>query len=198
MISNVLQINTVPAKLDITTVKPYMISSYVSPQLNIEKTQGHLDIESKNIKCNIDSTRCFAQEGHKTIGQLTAEYAQEGIENLINVAHETAVEGQEIIESLPSARAQQNIDKEKFLNGDQRTYGLAFIPSQGPEITWEKNELNIDYQPSQYIYQWNVSSRPNSLMVRDPNISITLAQEPSITIQYTGSTDTLQSLDQRA
>jgi hypothetical protein len=197
MIGNVIQITTTPARIDVSTVKPLFNYKHINSQLDIEKTPARLDISSRDIKCYIDSTRCRAEEGLKTTGQLTADYARAGIENAQKVAHDAAAEGQEIIQAPPHARAQQNIDKENFMD-NQKEYGLKFIPSQGPQITWEKNELYMNYQSSQYIYHWNVATKPDTQLVRSGSISITMTQQPSITFQYIGDTNTLHSLDQQA
>jgi hypothetical protein len=198
VLGNVIQISTTPARIDISTVRPLYDYIHINSQLDIEKTQARLDISSRDIKCDIDSTNCRAEEGLKTTSQLTADYARAGIENAQNVAHEASVEGQEIIHAGPHERAQQEIDKEKVINGQQKEYGLAFIPSQGPQITWEKNEIYMNYQPEQYMYHWNVSTKPDTQMVRSGSVSITMTQQPSITFLYTGDTNTLNSLDQQA
>lgn len=185
MISNVLRIHSTPTKLDITTVTPYIVASYVNSELNIQKTPAQLNINQKNIKCQIDSTRCLAEEGHKTIEQLTADYAQQGIEDAQNAAKEAAIEGQEILEAMPHEKVFQEIEKSKVFD-NQAEYGLKFIPSQGPVISWEQNYINTDYQPAKQDFQWNTSIKPDTRLERTGSVNITVSQYPKLDIEYVG------------
>ncbi len=90
------------------------------------------------------------------------------------------------------------IARSKVVYGAQDEYGLAFIPSQRPVITWEKNELNIDIEPAQADFYWNVSSKPDAQLLHSNSLTITMVQYPQININYVGDTNMPSSFDARA
>lgn len=194
MISSVLRVYSTPTRLDVSTVKPLLSEKYVNPKLDVEKTQGTYIIGKKSIKCDIDSTRCRADEGLKTISELTAEYAQNGINQAKEVAHQAAVEGQEMLEAEPGEKVIQEIYRQKAM-GSQYDCDLKFIPSQRPEINWVKSETPAEIEPSKYIYNWDVASKTDVQIVRDTSIEVTVAQYPSFSFEFVGDFNTLKSFE---
>ncbi|HEX2937541.1 MAG TPA: DUF6470 family protein, partial [Ruminiclostridium sp.] len=138
MIGNVLQFTSIPAKIDISSVSAKLSSTYIPSKLDIEKTPAELEIHSKNITCDIDSSECMAEEGHKTTDMLIKEYADQGLQSLQEYAHNLAVEGDMLIH----AGKGEDVYKElagQYLEADIQEPGIKFIPSERPKITWNKN-----------------------------------------------------------
>lgn len=194
MISSVLKVYLTPARLDINTVTPFLTSKYIDAKLDIDKTKGTYILGKKSLTCEIDSTQCRAEEGHKTIRQLTYEYAQNGIENAKEAAHEAASEGQELLEAGPGENVLQEINRAKAM-GSEYECGLKFIPSQPPEITWTKDDSQTDIEPSKYIYNWDVASRADIQLERAGSIDVTVAQYPDFSFEFVGDFNTLKSFE---
>ena len=97
----------------------------------------------------------------------------------------------------PGENAILDIAKQKFMNTQTQT-GIAFIPSQRPIITWEKNQLTTDIQPPKLDINWTTTTEPDIELVRPNSINITVAQYPDIQISFQGNFNTLSSFDQKA
>lgn len=193
--NNVLRIYTVPAKLDVSTIKPRLSESYVPSKLDIEKFPSYIDMHSSNITCDVDSSACMAEEGQITISMLTDEFAQEGINSIQKYAHDKAVLGQQMIH----ARKHENVVKEaakQMVKGDLCQSGIKFIPSERPTITWYDNELDIDGHPGKITCDWTTTTFADIQVEQAGDIKITEVQKPEIHIEYVGTM--YNTLDTRA
>jgi hypothetical protein len=193
--NNVLQIYTTPAKLDISTVKPVMSENYVPAELDIEKTPCYVEMQSRNITCEIDSSACWAEEGHKTVAMLTADYARQGIEAAREYTHKSAVIGQMMVHAGKGENVIKEVAKQEVTGGLCES-GIKFIPSQRPTITWNKNELAIDGHPSEYTCNWSTTTWADLQLERKGSVTITEIQKPEIDIEYVGNM--FSALDERA
>lgn len=197
MQTNVLNITTVPARIDISTTKAMLSASCVKSGLDIEKTPASVDMRSKNITFDQDSSQCWAEEGHMTTAMLVAEYARDGMESVAEYAHSSAVIGQEIVHAQRGENVYREVEKAKR-NGDIPNTTIKFIPSVKPVITWNENQLDIDGHPEKDTFNWTTSQFADVRLEREGSISVTETQEPEIHIEYTGDNNTLHLLDQRA
>jgi hypothetical protein len=199
--NNVLRMYSIPAKIDITTVKPLISAKYVKAKLDIQKTPAYVDMQSKNITCNIDSSACMAEEGHKTTKMLTEDFAQQGMRDIHDTMHETAVKGQELVHAGKSVKNFfKNLAKQK-VRGSVPLTGIKFIPSQRPTITWSMNELKMEGHPAKYDINWDTTTFADISIKREGSVTVTEVQKPELHIEYVGNTDTLylfHSMDQRA
>lgn len=193
--NNVLRIYTIPAKLDISTVKPRLSANYVHARLDIEQTPCYVDIHSKNITCEIDTTACKAEEGLKTVRMLTEDFAKEGLEALREFAHEKAVLGQKIVHADKGENVLVEDAKQK-IKGEMCLSGIKFIPSVRPTVIWHENELRYDPHPSITRYNWTTTTFADVQLEQAPSIDIRLVQKPEIHIEYVGSM--FNTLDTRA
>lgn len=194
MIGNVLQFYSIPAKIDISSTQTRLSSRYVPAKLDIEKIPAKLDISTKNITCNIDSSECFAEEGQKSVAMLISDYAQEGLNSIRDYAHSLAVEGQMYIQAEPGEDVLKEVAK-AYLSGDTPESTIKFIPSERPKITWNMNEIHIDWRPAKYICNWTVASRPDSQIEQTGQVTITEVQKPELHFVYTGNPDGYHILD---
>ena len=201
MLGNVLQITSTFGRLDVSTTKPVMSEPYTPANLRIERSApAHIEVQNKNITCNIDSTACLADEGHKTISRLTAEYAADGLAS----AGEYAKSESQIGQWLVHAQKGENVYKEAAkaeLSGNVPDTSIKFVPSVRPTITWNLNELHITGVPEQDNYNWSTASRTSESLVQKGSVAITEPVKPSIDIEVNGDFNTLElfhSVDVRA
>lgn len=190
--NNVLNITTTRAQLAFSSVAPVMRDRYLPAQLDIEHTPASLSIHSADIRCEIDSSACFAEEGHKTIGQLTADFAQQGMDDAREGAHDATLEVWQVLEAAPREPIAQEQARAKIEQlGASPEPQLTFVPSVRPTITWIPNQLSEDYEPSQLQVNWQTTDIADVGLERQGSISYWMAQEPSIDIQYVGDADSL-------
>lgn len=192
---NQLSITTTKAKFDFKTVKPQMSNTFIQGNLDIQKQPAKLNIESKNIRCEIDSSACRAEEGLKTVFQLNDDFAAKGMRDAREATHDLAVRGQEFVHRKPGQNIIVDEAKAKVRERPEPLQ-ITFIPSQRPKITWQENRLNIDFEPVKQNFNWDVHSRANVEEIRKPELDIFMTQEPSMQIEYVGHM--FDKLDTRA
>lgn len=192
---NQLSITTTKAKLDFHTVKPLMSDTYIKSDLEIQKQSAKLNMQSRNIRCEVDSSACRAEEGLKSVFELADDFAAKGMQDAREAAHDLAVRGQEFVHAKPGQNVILDEIKVKVKERPPLT-GIKFIPSQRPEITWHENKLDIDFEPLKQNFSWNVHSRANIEVLRKPQLDIFMTEEPSMHIEYVG--DMFKKLDTRA
>jgi hypothetical protein len=197
----VLRVISTFGRLDFSTVKPVMSEPYRPAGLRIQQiTPAHIETQSRNITCNIDSTACLAEEGHKTTRQLTDEYGEQGVEAVNEYAHKEASLGQWLVH----AQKGENVYKEAAeseLKGDIPDTGIRFVPSVRPQITWNMNALRITGVPEKDNYRWSTTTWAPASLEREASLTVTEPVKPEIHMDVTGNFNTLrlfQSVDQRA
>lgn len=188
-------------RLDCTSVRPVMSEPYTPANLRIQQvTPAHLEIQSQNITCDIDSSACFAEEGHKTSRQLTEEFAQQGIESAEEYAKGESNLGQQLVHAQKGENVYKEAAKSE-LKGSIPDTGIKFVPSVRPQITWNLNALHITGVPEQDDYQWSTASRATVSLIQKGGVTVTEPVEPAIHMEVNGDFNTLrlfQSVDRRA
>lgn len=194
MLGNVIQIHSVPAKIDISSVSARIGAHSIPSKLDIEKIPSKLEIHTRNIQVQIDNTECFAEEGHKTISMLIKEKAEEGMQAIKDYTHELSVEAY----MYNQAEKGEDVLKElaqNYVSGEIPDVGIKFIPSHRPKITWIENSIKTDWQPAKYICNWTVAPRPAVSVERLGSVTITEVQKPELHIEYLGYPEGYHILD---
>lgn len=192
MIGNVLDIHTVPAKIEVHSTSASLSEHYVPSKLEIDKTPAHIDMQSKNITVNVDSSACQAEEGHKTISQLTEEYAKAGMESIQQFAHNASVVRSQLLDAKRGEDVYKEISKQSLQFEIPET-GLKFIPSEPPKISWNMNELKIEGHREKDTFNWKTTTWPDIRQQSYGGVTVDEVQKPEVQITYTGN-----ALDARA
>lgn len=70
-------------------------------------------------------------------------------------------------------------------NKDLKTnVGIQFLPTTGPEISWDKGEINIRYEMDKMNFDWRTQNGDIQFTPGDIEISVT--QQPDLIIKYVG------------
>lgn len=181
MTSYILRMHSVQAKIDMASVSEKLSAHYIPANLDIEKTPAQLNMQSKNITVKVDQSECFAEEGHKTVGRLISDSAAEGIESVKEYAHEAAVEGDMFVQSQKGENVIEEISK-TYLSGYTPNSGIKFIPSERPKITWNENEISVDWHPASNDYNWSTSSWADINVEREGSVAVDEVQEQHLYI----------------
>ena len=136
-----IEITTVPIQIEMKTTNAKLEYARGTVEMEISRDKGGLNIKSRPIRVNIDtfearnsitptlarSLEQGAQKGQQAAYQATATYAQQG-----KLMMETKL-GEEVITKFSRESLMKNV----------KDVGLTFLPSTGPEITWDVGEMNI-------------------------------------------------------
>lgn len=178
-----IEITTVPIEIEMKTTRAKLEQVHGTAEVEISRSQGGLSIRSRPIRLNLDtfearnslsptamrSIENSAGEGRQAAYEATATYAQQGQVLL------SAKIGEEMITQF----AAQAMTKDLKTN-----VGLQFLPTTGPEITWDKAELNIRYEMDKLNFDWRLNDAQMEFTPGD--IEISVKQRPDVIIKYVG------------
>ena len=178
-----IEITTVPIQIEMKTTNAKLEYARGTVEMEIKRDKGGLEIKSKPIRVNIDtfearnsitptavrSIEQSAQKGRQTAYQATAAYAQQG-----KLMMETKL-GEEVITKF----ARQTMDKPL-----SRELGMDFLPSVGPEITWDVGEMNIRYEMDKLNFDWKFGQGDFKFTPGD--VELTVTQRPEVIVKYVG------------
>lgn len=176
-----IEITTIPIQIEMKTTHAKLEYARGTVDMEIKRDKGGLEIKSSPIRVNIDtfearnsitptavrSIEQSAAKGRQAAYQATATYAQQG-----KLMMETKW-GEEVITKFAS-EAMNNM----------RDVGLDFLPSVGPEITWDVGEMNIRYEMDKLNFDWKFGEGDFKFTPGD--IELTVTQRPEVIIKYIG------------
>ena len=177
-----IEITTVPIQIEMKTTNAKLEYARGTAEMEISRDKGGLQIKSRPIRVNIDtfearntvtptlarSLQQGAQKGQQAAYQATATYAQQG-----KLMMETKL-GEEVITLL----------SRQSLTEGLKDVGLQFLPSVGPEITWDPGEMHIRYEMDKLNFDWRMNEPKFEFTPGDIELSVT--QKPDVIIKYVG------------
>ena len=177
-----IEITSVPIQIEMKTTNAKLEYARGTAEMEISRDKGGLQIKSRPIKVNIDtfearnsvtptlarSLEQSAQKGQQAAYTATATFAQQG-----NLMMRTKL-GEEVITQF---------SKESLMEGVQ-DIGMTFLPSVGPEITWDVGEMNIRYEMDKLNFDWKIGG--GSFEFTPGDIELTVTQRPEVIIKYIG------------
>ena len=177
-----IEITSVPIQIEMKTTNAKLEYARGTAEMEISRDKGGLQIKSRPIKVNIAtfearnsvtptlarSLEQSAQKGQQAAYTATATFAQQG-----NLMMRTKL-GEEVITQF---------SKESLMEGVQ-DIGMTFLPSVGPEITWDVGEMNIRYEMDKLNFDWKIGG--GSFEFTPGDIEFTVTQRPEVIIKYVG------------
>ena len=178
-----IEIKTVPIEIEMKTTPAQLKYTRASAEVEISRDKGGLSIKSRPIRVKLDtfearnsitptamrSIQQSAQRGRQADYEATATYARNG-KIFMN-----AKIGEEKITQL--AQESQMRDYKANVN-------IQFLPSVGPEISWDVGEMNIRYQMDKLNFDWKLNGGNFEFVPGDIEFSVT--QMPDVIIKYVG------------
>lgn len=178
-----IEIKSVPIEIELQVTNAKMEYNRSSVNMEVSRDKGGLSIRSKPIRVNLDTfearnsvfptlatrMRENAAAGKQAAYEATATYAQQG-QLLLR-----ARIGEELVTQFAAQAQQKNV---------KTNVGLDFTPKAGPEITWDKGELNIRYEMDKMNFDWRKDNGSFEFIPGDIELSVT--QQPDVIIKYVG------------
>ena len=181
--NRLIEITSVPIEIEMKVSHAKLEYSRGTADLEISRGDGGLSIKSRPIKLNIDtfeacnsvvptavrSIEQYSQQGQQASYTATATYAQHG-QMLLD-----AKIGQDMITQFAAESTMKNYHPNS---------GIKFLPSVGPEITWDPGEMHIRYEMDKLNFDWRVNHPQFEFTPGDIELSVT--QQPDVIIKYVG------------
>ncbi len=185
MIPNLLQITTIPIKIEIkvTNAKFEHSEEYAQPKVNIKTTNGGYVMQAEPLKLNIDTyqARKSLGYGNMTDGDMLAQKAQDGFSIAFQGTAKVAAEGDQLARGAsPSEIALNNARA-----GATVQTIMEFLPKEGADITFDAGTLNIEYQMGEQDIDWDI--HPDSPLEFIPgSVEFIVRDRPRVEIEYVG------------
>lgn len=176
-----IEIKNVPIELEMKVNHARLEYKRSQVDLEISRSEGGLQIRSKPIRLNLDtfearnsitptamrSIEQAAQKGREQVYETTGTYARHGKLLL------QAKIGEQLITQFAMESQQVNTD-----------VAMTFLPSTGPDISWDAGELNIRYEMDKLNFDWRIGNGDVEFI--PGNIEFTVMQRPDVIIKYIG------------
>lgn len=178
-----IEIKSVPIEIEMKVTDAKLEYRRAVAEMEVTRNRGGLSIKSKPIRVNLDTFEArssvsptLAQQmqksaaaGRQAAYEATATYAQQG--KLLLQARI----GEEMVTQFAADAQTRNL---------KTNVGLQFLPTQGPDITWDKGEISIRYEMDKLNFDWRTQNGDVSFTPGDIQISVT--QQPDVIIKYVG------------
>ena len=181
-----LNIETVPMKLEYNITKGQYNISQPKASLDIKITRSELRTEPHPIKLKTDRREMYASMGIYMPEQFRQKTSEEAKQVVLDVIGQTGDDARVMAETQGAA----------FADICQRKYGYnpidletAYIPGVKPEMIWEGGEkTNTYFTPFKLEIKWDVHTMPDIEYTRG-KIDISVSRWNKVNISYVGTYD---------
>lgn len=179
-----LQITTIPIRYELKVHNASLELQNGTAEIEISRQSGGMQIKSRPIKLHLDTYEARnsvvpttktqikrnAEQGKNAAYEATANFAREGqlmLKTQIGEGNETLNQILAQRMTLPTGQAE-----------------LGFLPTAGPEISWEAPQLSIAYEMDKLHFDAKIQKGEVQFIPGD--IELSIAQYPDIEIKYVG------------
>lgn len=180
-----IKITTIPISYELKINEARLERRNGTAELEITRDKGGMQIKSRPIRLRLDTfearnsvipttaraTKQFAEKGTQAAYEATAEFAKEG-----KIMLQTQIgEGGDTLHRIFTERSAMPTGQ----------FQMAFLPSVGPEISWDDPSLSIEYEMDKLNFDLKVDKGDVQFIPGDIELSIN--QYPDVKIEYIGS-----------
>lgn len=185
MIPNLLQITTIPIKIEIkvTNAKYQPVEEDRQPKVNITTKNGGFVMQAEPLKLNIDTyeARKSLGYGHMSDADLMQKKAKEGFSIAFQGTAKVASEGDQLARGMTASEIAINNARA----GATVETIMEFLPKEGAQVTFDAGTLNIEYQMGDQEIDWDVM--PKLPMEFIPgSVELIIRDRPRVEIEYVG------------
>ena len=176
------EIKTVPIEIQMKVTKAHLEYARGTAQMEISRDKNGLSIRSQPIRVNIDSFEA-RNSVTPTTATLIQQQAQAGRQGAYQATAVMAREGRMMMEAridqdvIPQLAKQQNL-------GNPTNVNIDFLPTVGPDISWDGGEMSIRYEMDKLNFDWRMEQMSFTFVPGD--IEFTVTQQPDVIIKYVG------------
>ena len=177
-----IEITTVPIQIEMKTTNAKLEYARGTAEMEISRDKKGLQIKSRPIRVNIDTFEA-RNSITPTLARSQEQNAQKGIQAAYRATATFAQQGKLMMETKLGEEVITKFSRESLLEG-VKDVGLKFLPTTGPEITWDVGEMNIRYEMDKLNFDWKFGKGDFEFTPGD--IEFTVTQRPEVVIKYVG------------
>ena len=177
-----IEIKTVPIEIQMKVTHARLEYARGTAQVEISRNKGSMNIRSQPIKVNLDTFEA-RNSVMPTTSTLIRQQAQAGIQGAYQATAVLAREGRMMMEAridqdvIPQLAKAQNL-------GQPTNVNIDFIPTTGPDISWDGGEMSIRYEMDKLSFDWRMEQMSFTFVPGD--IEFTMTQRPDVIVKYVG------------
>ncbi len=178
-----LKITRVPIQVQYE-VEPAKLEAqrYQKPKGNIDKQEPKLEIRKKDIQVNLSTKQSFASMGIQDHSTRAMQARNRGVQKAQQGVSDTVELGNNLANIAGGATINGTVQHQNMSN--YRTTEMTFIPSVGPDISWDPAEIDMNYEAGDVNINWELMS--NSMTYVPGKFSLNITQYPKVNIEYVG------------
>lgn len=179
-----LKIESIPIQYQIKVERPRLeVKQAENPSAKMTQIPARLELSSKRIEVRLDTTDMRKSMGLQSVGSMLAQEAQKGIQAAQQATADLSKFGTDVGQIQTGITIAQLVSQ-KIMQDQQPNVVTAFIPSVGPTITWDPNELKKQYVEGQLSNEWQINQ--NVLNYIPGKVQLMIEQYPHVEIEYLG------------
>lgn len=153
-----------------------------NPSYQMDQSVGRMSIDTKNTQVRLDSTRLRESLNLRKPTPFAQYYGSQGMQSLYENIGERVQFGNQMAQIQDGVSISQIVQQKAL---QQPTAYTTFIPSAGWDISWQPQEINMDYQPTEMNFDWQVQK--NIMEYVPGKYQMDILQYPKIEIEYLGT-----------
>ena len=179
-----LKITRVPIKYELKVHNARLEMKNGTAEFELSRDKNGLKIQGKPIKVHIDTFEARNSVVPTTF-RANKQYAEKGRQAALEASANFAQEGRILMRSKVGEGG-QTLDRIFKMRNEMPDgqFKLGFVPTTGPDISWEGPELSIEYEMDKLNFDWKVNK--GKIEFIPGSIEMIISQHPELNIEYMG------------
>lgn len=152
-----------------------------NPSQRMTQVPSRLNIQTQNIQMRLDSTELRASLNLRTNGDFARYCADKGTQAAYETIGETVQFGNQMARIQDGVTIGQLIKKRMLV---QPVTYTAFFPSADVQISWQPQELDLEYDAGSLEFDWEIMR--NRMDYIPGKFQMAITQYPKVQIEYLG------------
>lgn len=183
MIEPLLEIKSIPLSIEFKINKASYEIANTNATFELKRNKGGLQMEMKPAKLNIDTVEARYSAGIKSAIRSVEDAAKKGVKAAYEATASYAREGNLMLDINIKDNPISEIAMKKFFSDVD--FNLGFIPTVGPDISWDAAEISMNFEMDKLDFDWNVE-RPQINFIPG-SIEFIIKEYPKVEISYKGT-----------
>ncbi|MFI3253286.1 MAG: DUF6470 family protein [Eubacteriales bacterium] len=181
-----IELQIVPAQIELRRTDAKLEYVNASAQQKMSRNPGGVEIQTKAAKVHVDTyqTRKSIGEGFMTVGDHIEQYAAKGNSVADQATSKFASRGQQQMKAKLGQEMLTQFARQDSFKNVSMNIGIDFIPKVAPTVTVEPGEIDIQFQPDELQFDWDITEQ--ELKFTPGSIELEMTQRPDVIVRYVG------------
>lgn len=177
-----LHITTTPMKyeLEVEHARLEYQQNFI-PRANVRTTPQEMKLDSQRASLRLDTYEARKSLGYAQVGDRIRQAAERG-KNQISQFTRNSVETGEELAKIEEGVTIAQLVRQRMLEQPQ-SYTM-FLPSSGPEISYQPGFLTTEWQPGDLNYDWQIQKPPVTYI--PGSVRMKILEYAKVEIEYVG------------